>query len=140
MLVAFDRHHVDAATVSVELYGAFGESEERVIAALAHILARMELGAALANENVASDDVLAAKTLHAATLRIRVATVAARTLTLLMCHDDILTAKLTADESQNIGQFIRFIKAAGTARREVDGRGIRRFFGENLLPWRNFRH
>ena len=53
----------------------FGRGEDGVIAADADILPRMELGAALADDDVAGNDVLTAKTLDAQTLALTVAAV-----------------------------------------------------------------
>ena len=79
-------NHVDAATLAVENDLAVDEREERVIPALADAFAGVELGAKLAHEDVARDDLLAAVSFDAAPLAVRIATVAAGALTFLMCH------------------------------------------------------
>src|SRR5579872_3541023 len=62
-----------------ELDRPLGEGEERVVATDADVLAGVELGAALADDDVPRDDPLPAKALHAQPLRVRVATVAGGT-------------------------------------------------------------
>ena len=62
------------------------QGEQRVVSAFADVGARLERSAALTNENVASNDFLTAIFLDAASLRIAVATVASRTLSLFVCH------------------------------------------------------
>ncbi len=70
-----------------ERYGAFTEGKERVIAAEADIITRMEFGAALAHEDLAAIDGLTAKTLHAETATSRVATVAGAAACFFVRHD-----------------------------------------------------
>src|SRR5690348_2957540 len=77
-----DRDDVDPAAAAIEFDDAVDEREQSVIASLPDVLAGVELGAALANENVAVANLLAAETLDAAPLWVRIATVAAGTLTL----------------------------------------------------------
>jgi hypothetical protein len=69
-------------------HAAVGKSEERIIPASAYILAGLERRAALPDDNRPSGNSLAAITLHAAVLRIAVPTVASRTLSLFMCHEN----------------------------------------------------
>ena len=65
-----------AVATHTELHGAIGEGEQRVILAHADVVARVEVGATLANDDVAGHDGFAAKLLHAEVLRVRIATVA----------------------------------------------------------------
>ena len=81
-----DWSNVDAATFLIEEDVAFDDGEDRVILAHADVAAWTPLGAALANDDVAGDDELAAVLLDAATLWIGVTTVTGRALTFLMCH------------------------------------------------------
>ena len=67
------------------------ECEQRVVLADAHVLARVEVGATLANQNVASHDGFAAELLHTEVLEIRIATVARAGSALLMCHFSFLS-------------------------------------------------
>jgi hypothetical protein len=60
--------------------------EDRVVLAHASAVAALEAGTALSNENGSTSDQLAVKSLDAKSLCLGVATVARRTLTLLMCH------------------------------------------------------
>src|SRR5690606_37550670 len=75
------------------LHAAFGQREQGEVLAQANVLASVELGAELANDDAARRHQLAAKALHATTLTVRIATVAARTLTLLMCHCSNLSCR-----------------------------------------------
>ena len=79
---------MDAAVLAgVEVDGAVGDGEQRVIAPLADVAAGMKAIADLAHDDVAGDDRLAAELLDAAALTVRITTVARRTLTFFMCHD-----------------------------------------------------
>src|SRR3970282_102265 len=69
-----------------ELDLAIDQREQRVVAAEADAHARMELGATLANDDVAGIDRLATINLHAEILRVGVAAVARGTYALFMCH------------------------------------------------------
>src|SRR5690348_3866911 len=84
-----------AAELAVaERDAAFGQRKEGVVLAHADIVARIIFGAALAHDDVAGEDSLAAELLHAEPLALRVATVARRTACFLMCHDVNLTSSL----------------------------------------------
>ena len=61
---------------------------ERKIVPLADAAARMETIAHLADQDVAGDDALAAESLDAPSLRLRIAAVAAGALTFFMCHGE----------------------------------------------------
>jgi len=80
------RHHIDSAALAVKHYLAIDQREKRVIIPLANAFARMEFIAKLANEDVAGDHFFAAKFLHATSLGIAVATIAARALSFFMSH------------------------------------------------------
>src|SRR5690606_99098 len=69
-----------------ELDGAVDQREERVVAAQADAVARVELRAALADADVAGLDGLAAEDLHTQVLRVGVAAVAGRTACFFVCH------------------------------------------------------
>src|SRR5262249_43939644 len=60
--------------------------EERVVLAAAHVVAGEELRAALPDEDRAARHELAAEGLDAEPLRVRVAAVAGRALSLFVCH------------------------------------------------------
>src|SRR5688572_1715201 len=81
-----DRHLLTTTIVGLELHDAIHQGEERIILATADVAAGVELGAALTDQNVAGDDVLATEPLDAEALRVRIATVAARADSLFMCH------------------------------------------------------
>lgn len=60
----------------LELDAAVGLGVQRVIAATAHILTRMEFGATLTHQDVASDNHLATESFNAQAFRLGIATVA----------------------------------------------------------------
>jgi hypothetical protein len=70
----------------LELHESIDERVDREIGSEADVAARVPLGAALAHDDVAGDDFLPAELLHAAVLRIAVASVSGRTDALFMCH------------------------------------------------------
>src|SRR5688572_5936272 len=76
----------DVDLAALELDGAVLEREDRVVAAEADVEAGLELGAALADDDRAGADRLAAVRLDAAVLGVAVAAVLRRALTLFMCH------------------------------------------------------
>src|SRR5688572_32960431 len=82
-----DRNAHARLAVALELHDAIDLREQRPVAADADVLARVKLRADLANENAARGDVLTGEPLHAAHLRVRVATVASRALSFFVCHD-----------------------------------------------------
>src|SRR6185312_8771571 len=87
-------HDVDETAVLVaadsELDLAVDQREQRMVATQADAIARMELGAALAHDDVAGFDGLATVDLDAEVFRVRIATVAAGTYAFFMCHDSML--------------------------------------------------
>merc|ERR1712173_311299 len=70
----------------VESHNTVGKREQGVVLAHADIGTRIELGAALAHDDVAGDDVLAAELLHAKATTGRITTVTRRTACFFMCH------------------------------------------------------
>src|SRR5207302_11460412 len=80
------RDELAAADPLVELDVPFFEREQRVVAAHADLVAGMELGAALAHDDVAGDDDLAAVFLDAEAPARTVAAVARRAAGLFVCH------------------------------------------------------
>src|SRR5690606_33841266 len=85
-------HDVDdlAAPLRAELHRPGGEGEQRVVTAPADQVARVELGAALPNQNLASVNNLAAEALHTETFRLGVAAVPRAGRTLLVSHGERL--------------------------------------------------
>jgi hypothetical protein len=65
----YDRD-VAACTIGFEFYNAIGKREQRVILAYADVATGVPLGAALTHENVAAQNCLAAKLLHAKTATV----------------------------------------------------------------------
>src|SRR5262245_47546916 len=91
------RDDVDDATAAplAELHGTADEREQGVVAAAAHAGARVEVGAALADDDLARVDDLAAEALDAEALGVGVATVLGRGRALLVCHE--FSPSLSAD-------------------------------------------
>ena len=81
-----DAHAQAARAVVFEADDAVRQREERVVLGQAHVLARLPLRAVLAEDDRAAADLLAAEALDAQPLRVAVAPVAARALTLLVRH------------------------------------------------------
>ena len=75
-----------AAPLGAELDRTGREREQRVVAAPADTQTRVEVGAALTNNDLASVDKLTAETLHAETLGVGVTTVARGRRAFFMCH------------------------------------------------------
>jgi len=106
----FDRINVHAAAFAVETDLAVDEGEDGVISPETDILAGQELRAALADDDVAGDDGLAAEFFHAETLANAVASVLNTALTFFMCHKlelfGFLKRKLQRDAGDlELGQF-----------------------------------
>ena len=80
------RDHVNAPTFSVEHDLAVHEREKSKVVALPDVLARVKTIADLPDQDIPGSNLLSAKPLHAATLRIGIASVSAGTLTLFMRH------------------------------------------------------
>src|SRR5690606_2487173 len=83
--------------LDAELDAAIDQREQRVVAAEADARTRMELGAALAHDDVARLNGLAAEDLDAEVLGVGVAAVAGRTTSLLVCHDCFSLLVATGD-------------------------------------------
>src|SRR3954452_5913288 len=74
------------AAAFLEVHRARGASVDRVVLADAHAESRLELGAALADDDLAARHGLAGEHLHAEALRVRVAAVPAGAEAFLMSH------------------------------------------------------
>src|SRR5690606_11863834 len=84
-----DRQYVNKTarlTLLLELYDAVDLGEQRIVLAAADVLAGLEGGTALANENRTAVDRLAGKALNAKPFGMRVAAVSRSSLSFLMCH------------------------------------------------------
>ena len=81
-----DRDLLAVLAEMLETNGAVYESEEGIILALADVGARMDLGSALTNENVAGENELTVSTLRAETLGLGIAAVLGGAHSLFMCH------------------------------------------------------
>ncbi len=69
---------------ALELYGAVDKSEKSVIGTTANVVARVDVGTALLNEDVTSEYELTVCTFYAKSLGLRVTTVVGGTLTFFM--------------------------------------------------------
>src|SRR6185312_11285578 len=95
------RDHVHRAlalgALDGKLHLAIDQREQGVVAAQADADARMELGAALADDDVAGFDGLAAEQLDAQIFRVGVAAVARGTYALFVCHGGFSLLAATGD-------------------------------------------
>src|SRR3972149_4087033 len=82
--------HVDAAAAAIEFYVAVDQGGEGGVVSLTPLAAGMVTGASLPKKDMSRPYCLAAKALYAATLGIRIATVAAGALTFFICHGNHL--------------------------------------------------
>ena len=90
--MSLGRKDVDHSTTASlpELNFAIDEGEQRVVSALADILAGMELRATLPDQDRPCCDGRTAESLHAEALGIRVTTVASGSSTFCLRHDSAL--------------------------------------------------
>src|SRR3954469_4813022 len=79
--------HDAAATPGAELHAARDEREQGVVLAPTHAAAGVEVGAALADDDLAGVDELTAVALHAEALCVGVATVLGRRCSLFVSHE-----------------------------------------------------
>ena len=84
--VLVNRDLLAVTAESLEPDGAVGQSEQRIVAASAHIGTRMDLRAALLDDDVARQNELTVSTLHAKALRLGIAAVFRRADTFFMSH------------------------------------------------------
>ena len=84
-------HDVDdlAIAMPAELNATGGRGEKSVVVAPTHVDSGMEMGSALADDNLPGLDDLPAETLDAETLSIGVAAVAGGAAPLLVCHNEV---------------------------------------------------
>eukprot|EP01022_Parablepharisma_sp_SALTPOND_P018533 TRINITY_DN30366_c0_g1_i1.p1 TRINITY_DN30366_c0_g1~~TRINITY_DN30366_c0_g1_i1.p1 ORF type:complete len:133 (+),score=10.40 TRINITY_DN30366_c0_g1_i1:220-618(+) len=82
------RGHVDNSTTATgtKLDVAVAQGEQGIVTTTADPVTRVEVGAALTNNDLASVDKLTAETLHAETLGVGVTTVARGRRAFFMCH------------------------------------------------------
>jgi len=80
------RGHMDLAGCLVEAHPAIDQSEQRPIASRTDVLAGMELGSILADDDATRSDELGAKRLDAKSLAVAVTTVSRTSLSLLVSH------------------------------------------------------
>lgn len=96
------RIDIDAASLLVETHFAFNKGVDRVITPDPDIFAGVPLGAALAKDDVAGNDLLAAEFLHATALALAIATVLYATLSFFVGHDSLgKTFKYEARSDRN---------------------------------------
>ena len=80
------RFDIYTTTVPIEAYNTVYEGEDGVIPTKPNILSRQKFCAALANNDVSGNDLLATELLHAQAFADAVASVLNAALTFLMCH------------------------------------------------------
>ena len=85
----FGFDHVDAATVLVELNLTVDQGEQGVIVPSSDPTAGVPLGSALTDQDVAGPNLFATELLNATSLSVAVATVAAGSLSFLVCHRSV---------------------------------------------------
>lgn len=86
-----------AAATRTELNVAGGGGEQGVVITATHVIAGVEVGAALADDDLTGVDELTTETLHTEALRVGVTAVAGGTQTLLVCHVRLLSLELRTD-------------------------------------------
>src|SRR6516162_5265589 len=86
----FGSHHVHALTLAVEQDDAVGHREQGVVLAAADVVAGEVARAALADDDAAGENCLAAINLDAEALAVRLAAVADGALSLFMSHVSFL--------------------------------------------------
>src|SRR6185437_2326731 len=86
LLLGIDADLVARLALVLELHDAVDERVDRVVGPESDVAARVPLGAALADDDVARDHALATELLDATVLRVAVATVAGGSYALFMCH------------------------------------------------------
>ncbi len=79
-------HDVDATTIAVELHPSIYKCENGVITTKPHVFSWSELGAALANDDITSNDYFAAEFFYAEPFADAITTVFDAALTFLMSH------------------------------------------------------
>lgn len=77
---------VDASSFAVKFYFAVDQREQRVVLARSDTGTGVPFGPALPDQDIARSDGFTAKLLHATSLSVGIAAVAATALTFLMCH------------------------------------------------------
>jgi hypothetical protein len=80
------RIDIHTTTVPIEAHNTVYQGEDGVIPTKPNILSRQKLSAALANNDISSNDLLATELLHAQAFADAVASVLDAALTFLMCH------------------------------------------------------
>ena len=83
-----DRSHVDdaATTLDAKVHLAGGQREEGVVATTTDVIARVEVGTVLTDDDLTRTDDLPAETLHTKALSVGITTVSRRGRALLVCH------------------------------------------------------
>jgi hypothetical protein len=92
--------HVHPAAFAVEPDNAVDQGEEGVVGPHADVVAGVERGAHLTDENIAGPHRLTGELLHPPTLGIRITAVATGTLTFFMGHDDTFLSVDKFDSEQ----------------------------------------
>jgi hypothetical protein len=108
LLVWLDADEAAMAALVRELHIAGDKREERVVLALANVFSSLVPRTALAYENRASVDELAAEALYAEPLSVRIAAVCRGAAAFLMCHDEFpFFLKTLSQKTQAKGLWFR---------------------------------
>src|SRR5690554_5138787 len=95
-----DGNETPFGALVVELHETIAQGEEREVVTHTHVVTRVELSAALAHEDVASENELAVEALDSEALGVAVAPVAGAAYAFLMCHVLYLPRSLSRRSSR----------------------------------------
>src|SRR5690606_12550471 len=104
-------HEDTPLRLGAEFHVPLGHREQRVVGAHADVVAGMSLRAALAHDDVAPHDELAAVLLHAEALRMRIAAVPRRPACLFVCHVSNLVVGSAALQAPMMLVIRTFVKS-----------------------------
>ena len=85
-LIVLSRNDIHTASLLIKHHFTIAQCEQRVVATSANVSPGMPFGTALTSKNIARTNSFTAKFLDTATLSVRIASIAAGTLSLLMSH------------------------------------------------------
>src|SRR6185295_2466786 len=102
---------------------AVGKRKEGMVLAQADVVARVPLGAALAHDDVAGEDIFPTELLHAEALALTVAAVAGRAACFFMCHVELLLRSFLGGALSRCSIFCRCGFGRGLGRRRLFRRG-----------------
>src|SRR5690606_4512078 len=83
-----------------KLHLAIGGCKQRVIATDTDVFTGVEAGAALTNQDIPSQNLLTAETLHTKALAFRIPSVSGTTTSFLVCHDSFSSGLCTPTQAE----------------------------------------